>query len=107
MIKALMWEHVGLERDCRGLEGALEEIERLGRRLSARPSETWNLLTVGSLVAAAALAREESRGSHFRSDFPAPLEHLGMRSFWTYRPGPSGSFPLVAARAAPAAREIA
>jgi L-aspartate oxidase len=36
----------------------------------ARSGEDANLLTLARLVVAAALAREESRGAHFRSDFP-------------------------------------
>ncbi len=105
-LRRLMWEHVGLERRRRGLEIALEEIEGLGYRLSSRPSETRNLLTVGTLVTAAAVAREESRGSHFRSDFPEPVEALRSRRFWTYC-GVESGFPLVTVHAAPAAREIA
>lgn len=105
-VRRLMWERVGLERERRGLETALEEIERIGRRLSVRPSETRNILTLGSVVTAAALAREESRGSHFRSDFPEPVEALRSRAFWTYR-GVGDGFPLEAVRATPAAQEIA
>ena len=62
---------------------------------SARACETRNLLTLGRLVAAAALARRESRGSHYRTDYPDPRERWARRLFWTYEPG--GGFPLSAA----------
>ncbi len=107
-VRRLMWQHAGLERDGRGLETALARLDRLAvpPPESARACETRNLLTLGRLVAAAALAREESRGSHFRSDFPEARESLRRRFFWTYRPSAGGTFPLEAVRPAPA-REIA
>ena len=124
-LRRLMWENVGLRRDRGGLERALAELGGLFptgpayRPAVPRTAETGNLVTVGRLVAAAALAREESRGSHFRADFPREDPLLARRSFWTYEPeagsglpgsGLPESFPLVeAARpaAASAAREIA
>ncbi len=105
-IRRLMWRHVGLERDRAGLEAALDATSDLGRRLSARPSEARNLLTLSRLVTAAALAREESRGSHFRSDFPEPREELRQRLCWTYQPA-GGAFPLALAMPDLGAREIA
>ncbi len=120
-LRRLMWEQVGLRRDLTGLESALAEIETLvptagprtpriagariaGARITgAWSAETGNLLTVGRLVTAAALARRESRGSHFRADFPASEPRLAQRFFWTYAPQVDG-FPLAAA-AWPAAAE--
>ena len=63
-----MWRSAGLERCGDGLRGA-----RRARRPGPgrRTGELANLLLVGRLVATAALAREESRGAHYRSDFPA------------------------------------
>jgi L-aspartate oxidase len=59
----LLWKHAGLFRDAAGLRMALEEF---GTML---PDEDTRV-TVGRLIARAALRREESRGGHYRLDFP-------------------------------------
>ena len=74
-----MWREVGLFRDRAGLERALAAIEpawravdawiRDGGPLDADGWRTASLLTVGRLIARAALRREESRGAHYRSDY--------------------------------------
>jgi L-aspartate oxidase len=81
-VRDLMWRQVGLFRDADGLRAALAELEpawqTLTRRLdgespAALAPDDWeaaSLLTVGRLIARAAWRREESRGGHFRLDFP-------------------------------------
>ncbi len=69
-LRELMWDRVGLVRNRRGLAGALEEMGRLGDKLAQQPSEATNMLTVARLVARSALIRTESRGGHYRSDYP-------------------------------------
>ena len=79
-IQALMWRHVGLFRERKGLEAALAELEPAWQSMAARlrdgnmpAASTWrtvSLLTTARLIARAALRREESRGGHYRSDFP-------------------------------------
>jgi L-aspartate oxidase len=76
----LMWRHVGVVRDRRGLETAVEQLESWYAALSAQfetpvsdddSRRLRSLVTVGLLIARAALRREESRGAHFRTDFAA------------------------------------
>ncbi len=74
-LKRLMWDDVGIIRDGEGLAGAARAILDLERGLAARPVsrpglEVRNMLFVGRLIAESALRRQESRGSHFRADFP-------------------------------------
>jgi L-aspartate oxidase len=67
-VRRLMWERVGILRTRESLERALREFEQIARAPLRAPSR--NFLTVAMLVARAALWREESRGAHFRADFP-------------------------------------
>ena len=84
-LREVMWEKVGLVRDARELTGALDAIERIAERLEGvgvpgGPAfnlawQDWLNLesqtTAARLIALSALARRESRGAHFRRDFPA------------------------------------
>ena len=80
-IRALSWERLGLVRDGAGLAAAARRFAEILRQLEAAPSEVRNLAIAGSLVAAAAIRREESRGAHFRSDFPLSAEAWRFRQF--------------------------
>jgi fumarate reductase flavoprotein subunit len=114
-----MWEKVGIIRDAAGLEGALDDLHSIETELRACSlgdanrsfNLTWHdwlnlesLATVSRVIATAALARRDSRGAHFRSDFPdsGALEsssftsmtldgHVSMRpvEFTRVRPGQS------------------
>lgn len=71
-VKRLMWERVGIIREKESLNRALREFAQIS---SARLStSSRNFVTLATLVAQAALWREESRGGHYRSDFPEPEE---------------------------------
>lgn len=67
-----MWEDAGLLRDGSGLAAMKRELERLRTHPVARRSslELANLHGVAELITLSALAREESRGAHYRNDFP-------------------------------------
>jgi L-aspartate oxidase len=68
-VRRLMWERVGILRSRASLQRALTEFEQIARA-PLRPAPR-NFLTVATLIARSALWREESRGGHFRVDFPA------------------------------------
>ena len=80
-LRNVMYADVGLLRDARGLQNALARIDTLASEFPNALGELRNLLVVARAIAAAALAREESRGSHYRLDFPRPDEAFAKRSF--------------------------
>ncbi len=74
-LQKIMLRHVGLRRNEKGLRKAIEELKRqlpvYDSLLSKQEEfEFANLLTCALLTAQAALIREESRGAHYREDFP-------------------------------------
>ena len=72
-VRDLMWRSVGLFRTREGLGEAVDVLARAQSSASPATAAAWrerNLLTVARLIAGAALRREESRGGHFRADFP-------------------------------------
>ena len=83
-IQRLMWESVGLIRERDALKKANSQLFRWIEAMSAEPSnrgeaEIQNAALVGWLISTAALAREESRGAHFRPDFPSPSDSWRRR----------------------------
>jgi fumarate reductase flavoprotein subunit len=118
----LMWQKVGIIRDAAGLRAALTELDALEKELNdagiADANRAFNLswhdwlnlkslVQVSRVIAEAALARTDSRGAHYREDFPeaGPLEasaytsarksngklEIGMKpvAFTRVRPGES------------------
>jgi L-aspartate oxidase len=77
-VKRVMWERVGILRDEISLSRAIAEFEQIER--SNLSTSSRNFVTLALLVARAALWREESRGGHFRSDFPNQREDWRMHS---------------------------
>jgi L-aspartate oxidase len=73
-LRVLMWKHAGLLRDGGGLREAKRWLDELAktkpRGLYRRAIEARNLHTVAELIVTSALGREESRGAHYRNDFP-------------------------------------
>ncbi len=69
------WDLLGLEREAGGLRRLVGELEEVRSALATAPhdrpsAEARNLADVAAAMAVSALFREESRGGHFRTDFP-------------------------------------
>jgi L-aspartate oxidase len=75
-LRSLMWRNVGIERSAQDLEEALAQLRFWQQYVMDKDFddtagwELQNMLTVASLLTHAALMRNESRGVHFRTDFP-------------------------------------
>lgn len=73
-IQDLMWNEVGIVRTRMGMQKAVKTLEEMAPKLAhpktRRGHEASNLHLAASLVARSALAREESRGAHYRIDNP-------------------------------------
>jgi len=74
-IQDLMWNDVGIVRTRVAMQKAIKSLEEMAPKLAnpktRRAHEAANLHLAGLLVARSALAREESRGAHYRVDSPA------------------------------------
>jgi L-aspartate oxidase len=71
-IRHVMWTHVGIDRNAKGLREARRLLDGIRGRLEAGATEERNMVETALLIAQSALLRRESRGGHFRSDFPRP-----------------------------------
>ena len=89
-LKSLMWRTCGVRRSGSGLAEALQTVEHWGQYVLTRPFtdprgwELQNMLTVAAIMIQAALLREESRGVHLRTDFPA-LDELRWNGHLTFQ----------------------
>ena len=71
LLQAVMWDKVGIERNGDDLQQTLTQLNRwCVTGASVESMETANLLALARVTTAAALARCESRGAHFRQDYP-------------------------------------
>lgn len=86
-----MWEEVGIIRTRSSLDNAVRTISEWDASLPDSPldrkhRELKNMFSVGRLIARAALARRESVGAHYRSDYPGTdfpataAKHIIMQS---------------------------
>ena len=89
-VRELAWNRLGLVRDRGGLDAALARLGELWGELPEGASEARSLVTAATLVASAARRREESRGAHYRSDFPVAREEWRYRQFLTAAAGERG-----------------
>jgi len=95
-LREIMWAKVGVVRNGEDLKSAAEEIEEIRQQLDevrVRGDKPYNIewnawlnlenqVEVGYLVARAALLREESRGAHYRSDFPKRDNDKYLKNFF-------------------------
>jgi L-aspartate oxidase len=77
-LRETMTRHLGLERNASGMRTALNTISAVERAGNGEAS-LLNMTAAAKLVATAALARDESRGAHFRADQPK-MDQRGQRS---------------------------
>jgi L-aspartate oxidase len=69
-VRAVMWQHAGIARTAKGLRTCLSALAEIEKRLPEGATEEQNLVQTSRLIAEAALLRKESRGGHYRSDYP-------------------------------------
>jgi len=72
-LQAVMTEQAGVLRSAHGLATAVRELTALAEKAGEIDTDAWevtNLLTISTALAEAARLREETRGSHWREDFP-------------------------------------
>jgi fumarate reductase flavoprotein subunit len=100
-LKALMWEKAGLVRNASDLVSAQKVLAVLRERAqhvhvsgSPRLNAEWqewlnldSLLTVSDMIVASALQRQESRGAHYRSDYPKPDNSRYLQNIYVQRDG--------------------
>lgn len=89
-LRSVMWRHVSIEREGDHLKDVLDMFAFWGRYTLDKIFddrlgwEVQNLLTIGMLITRAAHWREESRGTHFRTDHPEPLESFRTHDQWHF-----------------------
>jgi L-aspartate oxidase len=69
-VRQVMWDHAGIARTAKGLRLCLTMLDDIERRLPEGATEEGNMVDTARLIATAALMRKESRGGHYREDFP-------------------------------------
>jgi fumarate reductase (CoM/CoB) subunit A len=86
-LKQVMWDNVGVLRSQSSLEDALQKILALRSQLPVALAadcrlvvKLGNMLTVSEMICRAALTRTESRGAHYRTDFPAEDSERWLRT---------------------------
>lgn len=83
-LQKLMWSTVGIIREEAGMTEALKQLKQLENEVSSEEVELKNMILVAKLITSSALQRLESRGSHYRLDYPEvdpawQPKHLNLR----------------------------
>jgi L-aspartate oxidase len=105
-LRRTMSADVGVVRDAQSLTNALNTIVSLERDNEDDDKQFANMLTTAKLITAAALKRKESRGAHFRSDYPAPEAAQAKRSFITLTKADEIAREAASASSAPRLRAV-
>ena len=99
-LRRLAWHRAGIERSADSLHEGMNELERLSplfpagvMRNNRQGFEADNIYLLVSLIVQSALAREESRGAHYRSDFPGAACPSCAATRW-FRPAVPSDFPI-------------
>ncbi len=91
-VRSILWEKVGVIRNGKELCEAVKRLEAIALPEFAPPSrqlyEAQNILEVGRLIARCALERKESRGAHYRVDYPLKLTSSPPRHSYVSRDKP-------------------
>jgi len=82
-LKKAMWEYVGIIRDGAGLTKAIDIFRQMIH--SNSPFEVRNSAVLALAISISAMRREESRGGHFRKDFPYEREEFRFHSTFTFQ----------------------
>src|SRR3954471_3232526 len=69
-VREVMWQHAGISRTAKGLRTAMLELAEIEERLPVGATEELNLVQTAQRIVEGAMRRKESRGGHYRSDFP-------------------------------------
>jgi L-aspartate oxidase len=72
LVREFMWQDAGVVRTAKGLASVRKRLAELERRLPEGATEEQNLVQTAQLIVEGALRRRESRGGHYRSDYPRP-----------------------------------
>ncbi len=80
-VKRVMWENVGIVRSAESLTRAIDKLSEIA--YSSSPWEVRNGALLGLAIAVSAMRREESRGGHYRLDFPYEREEFRRHSEFT------------------------
>jgi len=91
-VRSILWEKVGVIRNGKELCEAVKRLEAIALPGFAPPSrqlyEAQNILEVGRLIARCALERKESRGAHYRVDYPLKITSSPPRHSYVSRDKP-------------------